>query len=814
MKTKVCALALAWGALTLFAAVGKATPLPDSPAGLKVISTTPTGEVEVSLEGERATLRKGQRVGIWTLMAVITAGEHQRFAVFEDFTDKKGHIVFVDTKGVQVDLPKSLEPTFADPASLYRGHTLQEVMNSDRDLLGEEILSQPGDPDYDEVAACFPPISQMRTYTFVGTRENLDKVGFQYGGRTSHFNPAALIPEIRRIREEGRVWDGLVGGWFPAVRFVYPEQSGDWSEMVAYAPMRMENDNNQIQPVWYRVSRIENGELKWVRYFDSYLPFPPRLEFPAEPFYAEFLATRTGWSRALEGGMKIEIPDKRLEGMAVHSLVRDMITRMDVEPRYGVFDKEYAGNEHAGFPDTFNADTTAMLEWGLLGLAGQYIDNYFGKYVRDDGSILYRGPETGQYGRMLTVVAQFANYTGDYKLLLKNRTRIDGVTKLLLAMREKALRLPPDNPAYGMIAGWSEADSCCDPDPPRYMQPYFSNSTEAARGFRDLGEVWERIGKRSNQPELVAWGQRLVQESKALRKDIQTAIARSILKDTDPVCLPAIAGVKEPFAVAVARDPLDPQFRSYRAYMEMLFSGNLTREQVEMIVNYRAAHKDTILGVPTAYGYSTYELVGFLTYGHAYGLLQHDFARRFLLTLYGIMAHQYTRGTWTAPETRNIDPSRHVVGIKIANPFEFVFDAAHEAAPYCTPAQLVVPMMTRWMLVFEDPESSTLWLAKVTPRSWLEDGKKIAVSGAPTKWGRVGFTITSRLREGKVDAQLQLPVWASPGAAKLRLRVPEGKQMHSVTLNGKAWQDFNPQEETISLPEKVRGTVLLVVSYK
>jgi len=766
--------------------VARSASPPDAPTGPKLLSINPVGVVEVSWEGHQSSLRKGQRLGIWTLMAIVSPPGKSAVTVFEDFTQKQGHILFVDERGMRVDLPKSLEPSFADPSSLYRGHSFEEVMRSDHDLLGEEILAKAGDPDYDEVAACFPPISKMKTYTFVGTHDNLDKIGFRYGGRTERFFPDQYVPQIEKIRQKGQVWDGLVGGWLPAVRFVYPEESGNWTELVAYAPMRIDNGNNSIQPVWYRMSRVEDNELKWVRYFDSYHPFPPRLEHPAEPFYAELLGMRQGWNRALASAMTISIPDERLANMARHSLVRDMITRMGKEPRYGVYDKDYGGNEHAGFPDTFNVDTTAMLEWGLWDLAADYIDNYFGKWVRDDGSILYRGPETGQYARMLTVVAEYANYTGDYQLLLKHRRRIDAVTQLLLSLREKSLQLSPRDPAYGVIAGTIEADSAFDPDTTRYMQPYFSNSTEAARGFRDLGEVWQRAGKQSGRGDLAAWGRRLVEESQAIRKDLQISISRSILKDTHPICLPAVAGAKEPFDVAIDHDILDPQVRSYRAYMEMLFSGMLTREQVAMIVNYRAAHRDILLGIPLAYGFQ-HDMQGFLTYGHGYGLLQHDFIREYLLTLYSIMAHHYTRGTWTAPESRATDQE----------------GAAYS---YCTPAQLVVPMMTRWMLAFEDPQSDTLWLAKGTPRSWLEEGKKISVAGAPTRWGRVSFTLTSQVSQGKVEGQVVLPV-SFAGTIKLRLRLPEGRRIQSATVNGRLAAKFDPEEETVTLPPGMTGRI-------
>jgi hypothetical protein len=758
------------------------------------VSIAADGTVLALQEGQRCKIEKGERLGNWTLMAVIPAGARRRLAVFEDFSQAEGSLVLAGENGERWVFPKSLEPTWAAPSNLYRGHSLEEVFRSERDLLGDEILAKAGDPEYGDVAACFPPISKTYTYTFVGTHECAEKVGVFYGGGTPNFDPAVYVPAIAKIRTEGRVLDGLVGGWLPVLRFVYPEKPGDWTELLIYAPLRVQNGNHRVQPVWYRVSRIENNGLRWVRYFDSYHPSPPRTETKAEGFYEELLAMRRGWNQALAQGMQIDVPDQRLTDLARHSLVREMMTRIGDFPKYGVFDRGYGGSEHDGFPDTFTADTTAMLEWGLFDLARRYIDNYFTHFVRDDGSILYRGPETGQFGRMLTVAATYANYTGDTKLLLRHRHRLDALAKLLLSLRTQALRLPAENPAYGMIAGWSEADSCLDPDPSRYVKPYFSNSTEAARGFEELGKVWERVGARSHQPDLIHWGQRLRQESRALMRDVQTAIARSTLTNTTPPCLPAIAGASEPFHMAVAHDKLDPQFRSYRAYAEMLYSGNLTREQAEMIVKYRAAHHDIILGIPTVYGYGTHEWAGFLAYGHAYGLLQMDSVREYLLTLYSLAAHHYTHGTWTAPETRNLDPTRF-------------------AAPYCSPAQMTVPLLTRWMLVFEEPSSEVLWLAKATPRTWLAEGQHIGVTNAPTRWGRVGFNLWSHLDSGRIEARLDLPRRPIEAHIKLRLRVPENRRIGSVRVNGKPWDQFDVGEETVTLPREAAGRVELNVGY-
>ncbi len=51
-----------------------------------------------------------------------------------------------------------------------------------------------------------------------------------------------------------------------------------------------------------------------------------------------------------------------------------------------------------------------------------------------------------------------------------------------------------------------EADSVLDSEPGRYMQPHFSNNTEAARGFRELGATRTQLGELRGDADLAARG--------------------------------------------------------------------------------------------------------------------------------------------------------------------------------------------------------------------------------------------------------------------------------------------------------------------
>jgi len=116
----------------------------------------------------------------------------------------------------------------------------------------------------------------------------------------------------------------------------------------------------------------------------------------------------------------------------------------------------------------------------------------------------------------------------------------------------------------------------------------------------------------------------------------------------------------------------------------------------------------------------------------------------------------------------------------------------------------------RDMLVMEEGES--LWLARATPRAWLEQGKKISVKNAPTHFGTLAYEIVSDVDHGKITVTVELPSRNPPKAVLLRLRHPKASPIKSVMVNGKPWQNFDPVKEVIRL-EGLTGNVTVQANY-
>ena len=116
----------------------------------------------------------------------------------------------------------------------------------------------------------------------------------------------------------------------------------------------------------------------------------------------------------------------------------------------------------------------------------------------------------------------------------------------------------------------------------------------------------------------------------------------------------------------------------------------------------------------------------------------------------------------------------------------------------------------RNLLVME--EGQHLWLARATPRAWLEQGKKIGVKNAPTHFGTVDYEIVSDVDNGKINATVKMPIRNPAKEIWLRLRHPKSTPIKSVTVNGKEWKEYDVGKEVVKLSD-LKETVRVEVKY-
>ena len=116
----------------------------------------------------------------------------------------------------------------------------------------------------------------------------------------------------------------------------------------------------------------------------------------------------------------------------------------------------------------------------------------------------------------------------------------------------------------------------------------------------------------------------------------------------------------------------------------------------------------------------------------------------------------------------------------------------------------------RNLLVMEDGRS--LWVARATPRVWLEQGKKIAVKNAPTYFGTLAYEIASDVDNGKITATVEIPGRNPPESIFVRFRHPALKPIQSAMVNGQPWTGIHPAKEMVELTG-LTGKAVVVASY-
>ena len=104
----------------------------------------------------------------------------------------------------------------------------------------------------------------------------------------------------------------------------------------------------------------------------------------------------------------------------------------------------------------------------------------------------------------------------------------------------------------------------------------------------------------------------------------------------------------------------------------------------------------------------------------------------------------------------------------------------------------------RYLFVRE--EGDELLLGQGIPRAWLRPGKRIGVENACTHFGKMSLMYEAD--EVGITATLQGPERNPPSRIKLRFRMPVGKGVSALTVNGKEWSDYDGK--WVHLPGDIR----------
>lgn len=688
--------------------------------------------------------------------------------VYEDLRTRDGAITFVSSSGDGLVLTKSAEPSFME-GTPYLGLTLREIGLTAEDLLAKKLLAN-GDPDPAQVRGAAPPIMSRNLRrmgwrlpwdTFAGTKQSEDTMPAFPVGSTRTYHPNQYFPELTYKAAKKR-YDGLLGGWMPVVRRVVPMDDGSHIELLIFGDVAA-NDKFIVQ-TWHRTARIQNGRITKAVYGYSYPAYPPAREDPEpEAFYRGLLQFAAEWQRLMAETAPAALPtpsapEGSLADMARYAFVKELMTRpCGVYPKYGAVDRDYYGSEYEGFQDIFTSSLYANLEWGRFEMAKTVFDNYFTDYVDAKGAVNMRGPETAQYGMMLDLIARYYSYTGDAALLRKHRAKIEATAAILTTMHDESLKLPASDVGHGLIHGWSESDSCLFPNPQMWWLPYFSNSAFAARGLGELASVWRELGHGAIAAQ---W----MQHSDALRKAVIASVRNSVRHDITPPYVGTYPGTTLTFWESLRTQHPSPQGWPHRAYAELLQAGILPDDLANIVINCMRAYGATTFGIvanvepPHPEGR---DILGFISYGYALQLLRLDRIEEYLLFLYAHRYHDHSRGSWTAAEVAGITGGSTL---------------------YCIPAQMTIPLLVRWMLVFEDGDR--LSLGKAVPREWTLSGSEMSIRRAPTRWGRVSFRMQSH-GANRIDASAELHDAKSPRIIEVKFRLPKGKTLRRVAVNGK-----------------------------
>jgi hypothetical protein len=717
----------------------------------------------------------------------------------------------------------------AGPVSEYaRG--LDEALRQGRDVWGEKLIAE-GGATYDTIKDLLHPLFLFTgdTYKAMGVH-NL--VFGEDNGQPPFIVPLADGSRIaatqygapRRLEvfvgAEGKERFGadlerltgpsLAGGWYPVLQTGYADATGALWQQESFAgrvtglkhlaawvrfsvtpapgqPARLAIAFGQTpreavrcdpQPEWQADRAVfslpaDGGE------HTVYLLWSPADNLPqaASADEAHHAAARAAWKaywdRTLATGTTFDVPETIAMDAQRNLLVQNLIMRW----RYTLGPVVYHGDFYQ--PESSDAMTTLA----LYGFADACRDGLADLLPKTKGPDAYSNWETGE---KLT-------HAAFYYLLTRNRAFIEQhsatYAKLCQGLADQIASDP-----NGLL---HKQRHCGDIPTVSYCT---FHQTVCWRGLRDLAAVWRLVGRdqEANRSAAVATSLRA-----AIRKAVDAA--QKQLPDGS-LFVPTVLYEKTPLFDPITATRLGSYWNLCMPYAFASGFWDPAGADMGAILGFMHGHGATLLGLlrfnyyPVAIGsHRPNGLPGYSTTGfdnvylpnYLRLLSDRDEADRLVLSFYGKLAHGQTRGTFVNGEGETVG---EVPGERYRSCYGTPNSANHSA----------YLLALRLMLVRESFDNETglpvgLFLGDAIPRQWLADGRTITVRDAPTCFGPLSYSLASHLVDGRVEALVQVPERDPIRHLRLKLRLPDGRRLQAVTVNGQPHTRFDPARETIDL---------------
>lgn len=518
--------------------------------------------------------------------------------------------------------------------------------------------------------------------------------------------------------------------------------------------------------------------------------------------------TANYWQSQLRKGMQVKVPDQHLQNI-YNANIHHWFLALTKDGRRG----EHYPNTAMLYYGSIGSESSPVMQVmdmrGIHGRAESCLKAWLstqgdslpaGDYASKEGGFFHFWPiYTIDQGTILWTLAEHYFYTRDRDWLRNAAPQIVAGCDFIIRERNRTKELLPGGKkplSYGLAPAGCVAD-------PRDWEYSFMLNGYFYLGLKKSAQVLRDVDPQ-NAHRIAAEAEDYLQ---AIRRALRESIVRSpitrLRDNTSVQSVPPYLGLRG-FSSDV-KDSVDPDRRHGYAYDVTIGPFHLLKSEVidpngleaTSMLNYLEDNFFMFTPLPSRVNLDTLATDWFNMGG--FGKLQPYYCHYQEAYLLRDQVSNFLRGFFNTLAA-------------ISDPQTFTFQEELDFSggqPNKTHEEAWFMQQFRYMLLMEI--GNDFFLARGTPRRWLEDGEEIAVQRAASYFGETSFRISSFSSQGRIEAVVNPPTRNQPANLFLRLRHPQHASLKRVTVGGREWKKFDVDKEWIQLPAD--STELKIVAY-